>query len=178
MVSRLGETVDELASRDEFIAAMRGVASSVTVVTTDGAGGRHGATVSAFTSVSADPPTVLICLNSGSRISGAVAINQNFNVNVLPQGSGHVADRFAGRHDASLADRFDGIEGAPLSNAVFSIKDATVFCCQVKERIFAATHTIYLATVNEVRDGGHLPLTYLDGGYHRSVPLPKPADKT
>jgi flavin reductase (DIM6/NTAB) family NADH-FMN oxidoreductase RutF len=50
---------------------MRRVASSVTVVTTDGAAGRFGTTVSAFSSVSADPPTVLVCLFAQSRIAKA-----------------------------------------------------------------------------------------------------------
>ena len=57
-----------MPTREEFIEALRGVASSVSVVTTDGAAGRHGATVSAFCSVSADPPTLLVCLRGQSRI--------------------------------------------------------------------------------------------------------------
>ena len=66
------------AHRQDFINAMRTVASSVSVVTTDGPVGRHGATVSAFCSVSADPPTLLVCLNSGSRIARTVAENGQF----------------------------------------------------------------------------------------------------
>lgn len=45
-----------MPTREECIEALRDVASSVSVVATDGAAGRHGATVSAFCSVSADPP--------------------------------------------------------------------------------------------------------------------------
>ena len=59
--------------RTAFIHAMRGVAASVTVVTTNGKAGRRGATVSAFCSVSADPPTILVCLNKSSGIADAVA---------------------------------------------------------------------------------------------------------
>ena len=62
----------DLVSRERFVGAMREVAASVTVVTTDGPCGRHGATVSAFSSVSADPPTVLVCLHADSRIAKAV----------------------------------------------------------------------------------------------------------
>ena len=60
-------------SRDLFIKGMRQVASSVAVVTTLGAHGRHGATVSAFSSVSADPPQLLVCLRSASRIAASSA---------------------------------------------------------------------------------------------------------
>ena len=61
----------QLAARDAYVHAMRRVASSVAVVTTDGPAGCHGATVSAFSSVSADPPTILVCLRGGSRIAAA-----------------------------------------------------------------------------------------------------------
>ena len=57
--------------RTAFIHAMRGVAARVTVVTTNGKAGQRGATVSAFCSVSADPPTILVCLNKSSGIADA-----------------------------------------------------------------------------------------------------------
>ena len=69
--------------RNAFIHAMRGVAASVMVVTTNGKAGRRGATVSAFCSVSADPQTILVCLNKSSEIADAVAENSLFNVNIL-----------------------------------------------------------------------------------------------
>ena len=48
---------------------MRQVAATVTVVTTDGPAGQAGATVSAFSSLSADPPSVLVCLKADTRIA-------------------------------------------------------------------------------------------------------------
>ena len=57
-----------MVDRKLFTEAMRHVAQSVTVVTTKGKNGAAGATVSAFSSLSADPPSVLICLRSDSRI--------------------------------------------------------------------------------------------------------------
>ncbi|MEQ9673623.1 MAG: flavin reductase family protein, partial [Roseovarius indicus] len=90
--------IDGLVPREDFISAMRRVAASVTVVTTDGPAGRAGATVSAFSSVSADPPTVLVCLHAQSRIAGFVQENKRFCVNVLPERFSDIADRFAGRH--------------------------------------------------------------------------------
>jgi Flavin reductase like domain len=58
-----------------FRSAMRGAASGVTVVATDGPGGRFGQTVSAMCSVSADPPLVLICLHGRSPANDAIAAN-------------------------------------------------------------------------------------------------------
>ncbi len=160
--------------RDDFIRAMRSVASSVTVVTSDGPAGRCGATVSAFSSVSADPPMVLICLNTNSRIAAAVAGNGCFHVNLLPQTHRHVADRFAGCHDAHVSDRFEDIDCFPM-NATPAISGATVFCCSVHESLVAATHQVFFGTVSDVFHGGAKPLTYLDGAYHRTIPLPKAA---
>ena len=93
-----------------FIEAMRHVAQSVTVVTTQGEDGPTGATVSAFSSLSADPPSVLVCLRSDSRIGLAVGRNQVFCVNVLPEGASALAGHFAGRFDAEEPNRFGAID--------------------------------------------------------------------
>ena len=69
---------DDIKPREAFIAAMRQVAAGIAVVTTNGPAGRHSATDSTFCSVSADPPTVLICLGTERRIAKAVEQNQEF----------------------------------------------------------------------------------------------------
>jgi len=161
--------VDGLAERHAFVKAMRSVASSVTVVTTDGQAGRHGATVSAFCSVSADPPSALVCLKADSRTALAVACNQTFCVNVLPQARADIAERFAGRDDARVGDRFDGIDhdiqgGWPM------IAGATAFLCRLQECLDFGSHGIFVGNVTAVRQGAPAPLAYLDGAYHKVVP--------
>ena len=160
-----GPTVD----RAEFIKAMRRVASSVTVVTTDGVAGRHGATVSAFSSVSADPPMVLVCLHHLSRIAGMVVENGVFCVNVLPENSDFVADRFAGLHDRQIADRFAGVRLAEHAQLP-EIDGATVFSCRVDQRVSAGSHVAVFGLVTGVQGGDAEPLAYLDGAYHRVLP--------
>ena len=156
--------------REAFIGAMRRVATSVTVVTTDGPGGRYGATVSAFSSVSADPPTILVCLKSESRIARAVAVNGTLCVNVLPQGGADIARRFAGFDDAQVGDRFDGIDTYGKRGMPPAIDGATVFCCSLKQNIVAGSHRIVVGEVQEVRDGMNEPLAYFAGAFHRVVP--------
>jgi flavin reductase (DIM6/NTAB) family NADH-FMN oxidoreductase RutF len=156
-----GGAVDMISvDREEFIAAMRNVASSVSVVTTDGVAGRHGATVSAFCSVSADPPTVLVCLNATSKIAEYVRRNGVFRVNVLPDGATEIADRFAGKHDCNVSDRFEGL---PL-NGHFA--GATSLSCALTQQVVEGTHLICIGRVEGVRLGTGLPLTYLAGKYH------------
>ncbi len=159
-----------LVERDRFVGAMRRVAASVTVVTTDGPAGRLGATVSAFSSVSADPPSVLICLNATSRIAGAVRENCRFCVNVLPEDGREIADRFAGRHDAQIADRFSGVNTFGVPGSAPLIDGATGFFCEVAQCVTSGSHLIVIGTVHDVLDGEAPPLAWREGGYHRVVP--------
>ena len=70
--------------RARFLAGMSHAAATVNVVTTDGAAGRHGVTVSAMSSVSADTakPTLLVCVNEASASAAAILENGIFCVNV------------------------------------------------------------------------------------------------
>lgn len=159
-----------LDARQAFIAAMRRVAASVTVVTTDGAAGCFGATVSAFTSVSADPPMVLVCLHEESRIARAVTANRCFCVNVLPETASEIADRFAGRHDDRIGDRFTGIGCSQDVPQGPVIDEATTFACELEQVMRSGSHLIVVGRVRTVLDGQSPPLTYRDGTYHRVIP--------
>jgi flavin reductase (DIM6/NTAB) family NADH-FMN oxidoreductase RutF len=162
-----GAKTMESEQRAAFISAMRRVASSVCVVTTDGVGGRHGATVSAFSSVCADPPTVLVCLNTASTIAARVAENNAFRVNVLPDGASDLAGRFAGMHDDQVVDRFDGVA---VTGALPAIEGATTFACDLSQSIVEGTHLICIGRVVDVTLGGDVPLTYLAGSYQTLTP--------
>ena len=155
--------------RSDFIRAMRCVANTVSVVTTNGPSGRHGATVSAFCSVSADPPTALVCLNSASQIARLVAENGTFNINVLPKDARHIADRFAGAHDCAVSDRFEGIDID--GSEVPAIAGATVLGCELQQSITSGSHYILIGRVVSTSNGTRQPLTYLDGAYHQVTAL-------
>ena len=157
--------------RDTFVRAMRRVANSVAVVTTDGTAGRHGATVSAFSSVSADPPMMLVCLRSGSRIAEAVAANRSLCVNVLPNDRPDLANRFAGRDDHLVVDRFQGVDLMDAAGAAPQIDGATVFAGVVDQAVAAGSHSVFICRVQRVCQGLAAPLAYFDGGYHNVVPL-------
>ena len=153
------------AARDAFIAAMRQVAATVTVVTTDGPAGMAGATVSAFTSLSADPPSVLVCLKADSRIARAVADNGTFCVNVLPEDAVDLAQCFAGRSDESKPDRFEGLD---FTTTEFGpvLPRATAFTCSLDHRHVHGSHAICIGNVTGISDAGQRPLTYMSGTFH------------
>lgn len=162
----IDKTVSDV-NRQAFVNAMRGVAHSVCVVTTSDASGRYGATVSAFCSVSADPPTALVCLNSDTRIAEQVLENGRFNINILPESAQFIAERFAGMHDDSISDRFDGIELRESELPVIS--GSTVFHCQVEQSVTAGTHYVIIGTVMQSQREDVKPLTYLEGSYQKVV---------
>jgi flavin reductase (DIM6/NTAB) family NADH-FMN oxidoreductase RutF len=161
-----------MVDRTLFIEAMRHVAQSVTVVTTKGKNGAAGATVSAFSSLSADPPSVLICLRSDSRIALAVNQNKAYCVNILPEGAGELAERFAGRFDIEQPDRFgaikcvDGPSGAILDGA-------TAFDCALEKIISHGSHDICIGNVTAITHRGTRPLAYMDGSFQIVRPVTK-----
>ncbi len=157
------------AARDAFIEAMRQVASTVTVVTTDGPAGQAGATVSAFTSLSADPPSVLVCLKADSRIAQAVKDNGGFCVNVLPEDAVDVAMAFAGAFDDRLSNRFEGQDVADTEFGPI-LPRATAFTCTLTHRHIHGSHAICIGNVTGISNAGERPLTYMSGAFHRVGP--------
>lgn len=152
-------------ARSEFLRAMRTVASSVSIVTTDGNAGRHGATVSAFCSVSADPPSVLICLRRGSRIASRVLANGFFCINVLDAETPEIAERFAEPEEARSADRFSGVALDAGAETPHLSAAASAFACRVVRDIPYGSHVIFIGEVLETRVRSGKPLARLAGRY-------------
>jgi flavin reductase (DIM6/NTAB) family NADH-FMN oxidoreductase RutF len=153
-------------SAAQFVDAMRGAATGVNIVTTNGTAGRFGVTVSAFASVSAEPPMVLVCINRGSPVSGALATNGCFAVNVLATSQQRLADTFAGNPDGGApydfnAARWKGsASGAPvLSGAVAG------FDCVLATTVDAGTHRIFIGSVVDVSTTPTAPLLYSNRRY-------------
>jgi flavin reductase (DIM6/NTAB) family NADH-FMN oxidoreductase RutF len=153
-------------AREEFVAAMRNVATGVTVVTTDGPAGRHGVTVSAMTSVSADPPAVLVCVNEASPTAAAIAANKAFCVNLLADDQAAISDTFAGR--AGKADRFDGLTTLRIGTDAPALAAAlSCFDCRLVETHRFGTHAVFIGLVVGVRHGEGAPLVYHNRAYCR-----------
>lgn len=151
--------------RDAFISAMRKVASTVTVVTTDGPAGKAGATVSAFSSLSADPPSVLVCLKADSRIARAVSDNGVFCVNILSEDAEEIAARFAGAFDTTTPNRFEGVDAINTEEGPI-LPRATAFTCSLNRTVIHGSHAICIGDVTGISDAGEQPLTYMSGAFH------------
>jgi flavin reductase len=99
-------------------------------------------------------------LNATSKIADYVRRNEAFRVNVLPDGASEIADRFAGKHDCNVSDRFDGL---PLNG---HFPGATSLNCALTQQVVEGTHLICIGRVEGVTLGMGPPLTYLAGKYH------------
>ena len=129
---------------------MARVVSSVTLVTTDGTAGRWGITVSAMTSLSADPPLLLVAINRRSPAAAAIARNRAFGVSVLATDQLDIAHSFAGRPRRGMPFDFDiarwqvQISGAPLLSGAVA-----AFDCMLEERRDAGSHALFTGLVLE-----------------------------
>ena len=156
----------DAVDRDAFVGAMAAAVTGVNVITTDGCAGRFGLTVSAMSSVSADPPMVLVCINRRSPACAAMRANRAFCVNVLSTCHRHLADTFAGRPTRGEPYAFEyaawrrGITGAPrLVDAV------SAFECELEAAHDSGSHTIFIGRVLAVSEGGGRPLLYTGRAY-------------
>jgi 3-hydroxy-9,10-secoandrosta-1,3,5(10)-triene-9,17-dione monooxygenase reductase component len=144
-----------------FTDMMASLAASVTIVTVDGADGPSGLTVSAFTSVSADPPIVLACIDSRAATLGVLHTAEGFTVNFLPRGAEDIAMLFATRD----SDRFGTTEWHSVDVGGPVLEDAYGhFVCRTIERLEMGDHwVIFGEVVSADRDEEPVePLVYHD----------------
>ena len=146
-----------------FRQAMGYFASGVTVVTTASAGELYGMTVSSFSSLSLNPPLVLICIDKGVPSHDMIRDAGCFVVNILEKRQEHLSRRFA----TTASDKFKGVAwhsgqlGLPvLDNTLAAIE------CRLRDALDGGDHTIFIGEVvdSEIREGA--PLLYYRRGYH------------
>ncbi len=136
-------TIDDAA----FLDVMGNVAASVTVVTAMHEGQPYGLTVSAFSSVSRNPPLVLVCIDKGSNSLDALRSSGGFTVNFLAEGADDAAMTFASRAD----DKFDAVPHRGPRHAVAGpvLADHAVayFECSTDQEIDAGDHWVFIGRV-------------------------------
>ncbi|WP_426959894.1 flavin reductase [Muricoccus radiodurans] len=141
-------------SQQEFRDAMARLGAAVTVVTTDGPAGRSGFTASAVCSVTDSPPTLLVCMNRGSRQNPIVKANGVLCVNVLAADQEALSNLFAGRTGADLADRFATADWHTLATGAPALSGAVAAMdCVVEEVLEKGTHSVLFARVSAIRLG-------------------------
>ncbi len=162
-------TAEERALRHQFLHGMSHAACTVNVVTTDGAAGRHGVTVSAMVSVSADTPqpTLLVCIHHLSPVVAALLKNGVFCVNVLRDDQAHISDNFAGRSGVQGAAKFDCAKWATqLTGAPRVVDSLVAFDCRVTASERVGSHFVVFGSVQDIFvAGAGAPLIYANRAY-------------
>ena len=146
----------------EFRRALGHFAAGVTVVTANFQGANSGITVTAFSSLSLEPPLVLICIDKKARMHDRLPSGGHFAVNMLADDQELVSREFA----SSKADPFqtigyhEGATGAPLIRGAIAAVE-----CKIVDRLEGGDHAIIIGQVEatHVREGK--PLLYFRGGY-------------
>jgi flavin reductase (DIM6/NTAB) family NADH-FMN oxidoreductase RutF len=150
-------------SSADFRSALSRFASGVTVVTTkDQEGKQFGITVSAFCSVSLDPPLVLICIEKIAGSHHAFEQSGRFTINILSANEASVSEHFA----SLIEDKFAGIEYAVDEHGIPILPGsiATLQCVLFKT-LDGGDHSIFIGQVEHVIVRGADPLIYFNGGY-------------
>jgi len=152
----------------DFRRALAQFASGVTAVTTrDGSGRPLGLTVTAFSSVSLDPPLVLVCVDERSETHAGFRDSGTFGVSVLAEDQEEVSRRFAWSGPAKFEKTglVAGSTGVPLVAGALAHLE-----CRVVAAHAAGDHTIYVGEIVALSTRAGRPLVYNQGGYRRLRP--------
>ncbi len=163
MLNRQDWTVkkNEEASLEDFVQAMAQAAFGVSIVTTDGRSGRFGLTVSAISSVSAEPPLLLACINRKNVIAEALTQNGKFAVNLLAQDQWSLARIFAGRPKTGLPYDFSQGQWLETKERPPRLKNCSAnFDCNLESWHDAGTHRIFIGRAVTATHSGLAPLVY------------------
>ena len=148
---------------DLFRSVLGRFATSVTVLSTRDANGvDHGMTVSAFCSVSLNPPLVLACVDKTASVYDLLFRTDHIGISILSDKQEECSRRFAEKD----ADRFDALEIQRGATGVALLKNAHAHLeCRIVSRHDAGDHTIFVAAVGHAATLAGQPLLYYRGGY-------------
>jgi len=154
--------------KDHFRIAMRGVASSVFLVTTRGPEGRAGMTATSVCSLSFDPLSVLICVNRSTAFIRALEASRRFALNILSHDDEPIAKEFgsaAGRERRFETGDWYDVDGMPALGTSLS-----TIVCEVAGHTDFGSHRVFVGQVRQVDNReGRSELLYCQGSF-RTLP--------
>ena len=162
-------TQDDLT--DSFRQAMRRLATTIAIVTTGTRGNWVGMAATAVTSVTADPPTILVAANTSASMIPTLEQEGMFCVNLLSQRHCDLVRAFSGTlrgaERFTVGDWQKSDEGLPvLSDAVSSL------ICEIRSTVDVGTHRLLIGEVRSVINHPQIdPLIWIDSGFAAAAPL-------
>ena len=152
------------AVKKEFLQAMRGITSTVTVISAKDGENKQAMTATSVASLSLDPPTMLVCINQEALIHDVMKEDLGFCINILSVGQEGLADicSLVGKErERFLEGNWSELDKIPYNKD----SQSNLFCNCIKA-IEHTTHTIYLGEIIKVLNQSSFnPLLYKDGNY-------------
>lgn len=142
---------------EAFRAVMSGVATPVSVVTTLYDGEAYGTTVSAFASLSMNPPMVLVALDRTSELLSRLQVAGRFGVNILGSTQSALALTFAGKGGPA---KFTGVDWSHSAELPRLAGVSGWLACELTSLVPGGDHMVALGTVLAAEPGEGMPLTY------------------
>jgi len=159
--------IDRDVSAAEFRGAMRHLAGGVSVITAGRGGDISGMTVTSVSSLSVEPPTLIVSINREASSWPLIRRYGAFGVNMLAADQVDLAERFTGKGGLKGAERFRGltattlVSGVPLLHGVLAAID-----CDVEHVVERHSHAIVIGRVLDIRTSGRAAaLAYWHGRY-------------
>lgn len=156
------EDVETAVGSDVLRGMHRKMVTGVTVVAVDSHGEARGLAVNAFSSVSLDPPLILVCVQKSSSTYSHLIAATHFSVNILAADQLGVAKVFATKQDK----KFDqvswhrGEHGVPLIDGASAAMEL-----ELQDTLHAKTHTIFIGRVRRITTTDTAPLVYTNGAF-------------
>lgn len=160
-------TVERDAPSLAFRGAMRSLAGGVSVITAGRGQDITGMTVTSVSSLSVEPPTLIVSVNRQSSTWPLLQRYGAFGVNILSADQVELAERFSGKGGLKGVQRFSGASWVTRSTGVPLLSGAlAAIDCEVEEIIERHSHAIVIGRVRDVvTSAPHTALTYWDGQY-------------
>ncbi len=145
--------------------SMRRLASSVSVVSTTNGSDRHAMAATSVTSLSMDPPSLLVCVNKSTAMHEVLDEGVDFCINVLSQEQAEVSSACGGKLKGE--ERFTVGNWKEVDSGLPYLADAqSIVMLEQDGRYEYGSHTIFIGKVKEVKNSEEInPLIYVDGRY-------------
>lgn len=150
---------------DDFKQAMRRLATTIAIVTTGTGEDWTGMAATAVTSVTSDPPTILVAVNRTASLSPLLHEQQRFCVNLLAERHKDLVGIFSGQKKGMA--RFEDGEWTQSPEGVPVLKDAVAsLICTTQMTLGVATHTLFIGQVQSIVNHPSIdPLIWVDGTF-------------
>tara|TARA_Y100001970_G_scaffold102940_1_gene129224 strand:+ start:31052 stop:31528 length:477 start_codon:yes stop_codon:yes gene_type:complete len=148
----------------EFLSAMRGFTSTVTVISSKSSSIRLAMTATSVCSLSLDPPSMVICVNKAASIHRALKEKNSFCINVLSKDQLYLAELCS---DSTKEDqRFEDGQWNEIDSIPYIYDSTSNIFCKFKEEISYSTHSLFIGKVYKViNNKEHPTLLYKEGNY-------------